>query len=180
MGPAAAKLEALRRLWAHAIRDMEIIHHDPRVAVRLGVSASWGEIEVRMDARGTRDTIDRDQFLREFGMSLKTADWPGYRAARIAIAGAWAMYMQHEVHELILLGSKRIPELDPHYSTDIGNYRQRMLEGVYEGGSAISIAMDFAVGPIASLRIQSADAPRALSELEAEIRVVQGLDATWD
>jgi hypothetical protein len=174
------RLTALMRLWTQAVKGLQIQHHDPRVSVDLAVSMNtyWSLIDVRMEAGPTRDTLDRDTILGSFGMTLRAAEWPGYRSARITIAGAWGMYMQHEVHELISMDGVRIADLDPH--TSPSNYRQRRLESVLQERSlAIANAMDFAVGPDAAVEIRRLDMERAQRELETEIRVAQGIEPIW-
>lgn len=176
----SVKLAALDRLWKHAVRGLEIRHHDPRTSINIAVKIStWANcIDVRMDTRYTRNTDDRDAFLSSFGMTLRTAEWPGFRSARIALAGAWGMYMQHEVHELILLDGRPIADLDPHRNPS--NYRQRRLEAVLQDGSlAIANAMDFALGADTARTIRGADAEQAGRELEIECRVVEGIEPIW-
>ena len=89
LGPVAAA-------WAGALRDVVIVHPDPRSAVELHL-ADGDPPSLQVTVINAHDTLDDARTFPRFAISsVALACWPGERAARAWIAAAWAGYMQHE------------------------------------------------------------------------------------
>lgn len=105
LGPVAAA-------WAGALRDVVIVHPDPRSAVELHL-ADGDPPSLQVTVINAHDTLDDARTFPRFAISsVALACWPGERAARAWIAAAWAGYMQHESLERVTVHGER--PLDPH------------------------------------------------------------------
>ena len=185
--------EALGRLWRQATKEVEIRHPNPNTFVDLSIEhGSWDGVNVLMRMKNLRDTENLDKIKSKFNssnpfyMKLHTKEWPGYLAARIAITGACAMYMQHEVCELvadITNPYKRERVVDPH-GFGIGRHRQSQLEAVLGSSdslqdSALVLALVHVIGRDKAKSLITLGSVDAQRQLDIEMAEVEKPSAYW-
>lgn len=184
-----SEVEALTRLWNHAAKGVYIRHPNPNTYVDIEIDIPWhcNGVDVNLKMRNLRDTSDLDRMKSRytdrngFTMKLQVKEWPGYEAARVAIVGTWAMYMQHEVCELVLDHPKGRAIVDPH-GPGLGRFRQAELEtvlGASSGDRGMMLAIEHVLGPVGARSMVEEGARQARRELEIEKREVESPSPYW-
>ncbi len=98
----------LAKLWAGALRIVEVRHPDPECTVQLEMRNA--ELTIRLRCR---DTANPDRWIEDFVFSCIRFDcWPGEFLARAWLSAAWAGCLQHEALELVTVDG--IAVLNPH------------------------------------------------------------------
>lgn len=146
------RLAAVRRLWEDVCREVTIRHPDPNCEVTTFVDDDGDHITINMRMWNLRDTADLDRRyssmseweyrymrsrtpMKTFTTKLRTAVWPGKELARIAIVGAWALYIQHETLELV---TRNLPHrnsvervVDPHGYDQLGTHINELMDRTF-------------------------------------------------
>lgn len=187
------RVEALARLWAHAASEMRVRHSDPRADVAISVRAEMSRhVIVRLLMQNVRDTSNQDRVVGDSestGMNLRTDAWPGYVAARQAIAGAWMLYVMHETAELVSVRERGRPDrlvanphADYHQRGEAYAATQELLQAAYQNAPLERLREIAGVAAAAAdrdLAFSEARLAEAARQHEVEVEHVRGDHEVW-
>ena len=93
---------AIHHLWTAVAKTIDIRHPDASVEVNLYTEyrAVAEDTRIAFVLNNLRDTTNPNERLHGFIHNGIVADWPGYEAAALYIAGLWSIYLVHEGLEL--------------------------------------------------------------------------------